>query len=259
MEVEYGRTNYVDRFINLDQFTQLAKALGDIDPVFEAIAHAMLGTGLRVSGALQIPVGPCKLNKSWKRAAELKHAQQEFQDFYYVPKGGGSKKCIFCTETMSFIQNIYVKDYYTERRDKYKSRHGELPSNEILWLNENGKPLKYHDICQAFADASKAIGLKVTSHFLRHTYATFVVWNWFKANDIKPSLTFLNDVYFAVKDQLGHDSPRSTELYIRTILRVKADVWLPKLIPSLTSSVEKNMREDVRNQLNSVFSLIALQ
>ncbi|EIW7863741.1 site-specific integrase [Vibrio parahaemolyticus] len=89
---------------------------------------------------------------------------------------------MFATETMELIHDIYIRQYYEERCNKYKFTHGKEPSNSLLWMNKNGKPIKYHDIQNAFKRASEAIGIKVTSHYLRHTFATYVVLNWFNAN-----------------------------------------------------------------------------
>ncbi|HHI4966775.1 TPA: site-specific integrase [Vibrio parahaemolyticus] len=254
MEVTESHTDQVHHFINLNQFAKLASALGEIDPVYKAIAHAMIQTGLRVGGVLQVPSGPCRQNPNWRRAKELTNEGEEYQEFIYIPKGKkGLKKCMFATETMELIHDIYIRQYYEERCNKYKFKHGKEPSNSLLWMNKNGKPIKYHDIQNAFKRASEAIGSKVTSHYLRHTFATYVVLNWFNANGLQASLAATKDVHYAVKDQLGHSSIDSTEVYIRTLLRVKAIAWLPKLIPSLKKKTDENMPLNVQEKINSVF------
>ncbi|EGQ8084607.1 TPA: site-specific integrase [Vibrio parahaemolyticus] len=98
-----------------------------------------------------------------------------------------------------------------------------------------------------------ATGIKVTSHYLRHTFATYVVLNWFNANGLQASLAATKDVHYSVKDQLGHSSIDSTEVYIRTLLRVKAVAWRPKLIPSLEKKTDENMPQNVQEKINSVF------
>jgi integrase len=254
LEVTESRTDQAHHFINLKQFAKLASALGDIDPVYEAIAHAMLQTGLRAGGAMQIPAGPCRQNPNWLRTKELTHSREEYQELTYLPKGKKHlKKCLFFTETMEFIQDIYIDQYYEERCNKYEEKYGEKPPNSLLWMNENGKPIKYHDIQSAFSDASEVIGFKVTSQYMRHTFATYVVLNWFNANNIEVSINALKDVHYAVKDQLGHSGLESTEVYIRTLLRVKAKAWLPNLIPSLKKKAEGNMPLNVQEKINSVF------
>ncbi len=254
MEITESYMDQAHHFIDLNQFAALASELGDIDPVYEAIAHTMLQTGLRVGGVLQVPAGPCRQNPNWLRAKELSNEDLEYQEMTYLPKGKKKlKTCMFATETMDFIHNIYICQHYEERCNKYKAKHGEFPPNSLLWLNKNGKPIKYHDIQKAFTIASEAIGLKVTSHYLRHTFATYVVLNWFKANNLQPSLVATKDVHYAVKDQLGHKSFDTTEIYIRTLLRVKAKAWLPKLIPSLKKKAEENMALSVQEKINSVF------
>ncbi|EJE4697181.1 TPA: hypothetical protein ACN310_004420 [Vibrio parahaemolyticus] len=52
----------------------------------------------------------------------------------------------------------------------------------------------------------------MTSLYLRHTFATYVVLNWCNANGLQASLAATKDVHYAVKDQLGHSSIDSTEL-----------------------------------------------
>ena len=255
-EIVHSQTSYADKVINLQQFVELATALGEDDPVYEAIAHAMLQTGLRIEGVMQWPVGPGGNNKAWLRYAEMKHKEQGHQYLYYWPKGKKKiKKCLVMLETMESIHNIYVTKYYKDRYHKYEKRFGSPPPSDCLWLNKHGKPITKADVWSAFRKASKKIGFKVTPHVLRHTCATYIVWNYFKTNDIPVNIKFAQDVYYAVKDQLGHESIESTEIYIRTILKVQAEAWLPELTPSLKESANRNIPEKVQQKLARYFEL----
>jgi site-specific recombinase XerD len=255
-EIVLSQTDYADRIINLEQFLALSTELGKDDPVYEAIAHAMLQTGLRIEGAMEWPVGPGGYNKGWLRYAEMKHKGLGHQYLHYWPKGNKMiTKCLVMFETMESIHNIYIAKHYQDRYHKYEKRYDSPPLSSCLWLNKRGKPITKDDIWRAFRNASKRINLKVVPHFLRHTCATYIVWNYFKSNDMPVNIKFAQDVYYAVKDQLGHASIESTEIYIRTILKVQAEAWLPELTPSLKEKANRNIPEKVKQKLDRYFDL----
>lgn len=254
------KTDFAESFVSIEKFITLVAALHDIDPVYAAIAYMMYGTGLRIGGVVQVPIGPCKLNPNWMLWAELKHEGLADQDLTYVPKGKkGHKKCMVPTHIMKLVHDTYIKPFYEERAQIYASKRqyggGKRPPSNLLWLNKNGKIIFANDIQKAFKIASKKIGFKVKPHFMRHSFATYVVLNYFKSIEMEPNSAFASDVHFAVKEQLGHSKITTTELYINTVNRVKAKVWLPKLTPLQESKIDKNISTEVRETILKIFGM----
>lgn len=77
---------------------------------------------------------------------------------------------------------------------------------DALFYNKMGKPIKYNDLYYLIKTIGNRSGLKwLTPHKFRHTFGTILY------HDKK------NLIY--VRDQMGHSSVKTTEIYINTIFR----------------------------------------
>ena len=253
------KTDVASEIVSQEKFYILAAALGDIDPVFEGIAYMMYETGLRLGGVLQVPIGPSKLNPDWMSWAELDHEGLDFQFLYYIYKGKKRiEKCIVNTSVMKIVHDKYVlpkydkdddvehddkKRNYEERAQLYASKRnrgaGKRPSTDNMWLNKHGKIIHGFDVHRAFAIAREKIGFYVVPHFLRHSYATYTVLNYLRVYgiDLDAADATLENIHYAVKEQLGHSDIGTTELYIKTIKRVKSNFIMPHLSPLQKSEI----------------------
>lgn len=188
-------TDYKEKVVNDAEFRLLADALIEIDPVFEKIAYMMVTTGVRVGGVTQFPIGANRQNPKWLRYPELHKTKRKFQNLVYIPKGGKRKlQCIVLTEALGVLHNEYITTIRKERVVLHQERYG-VRSEVPLWLNSHGKEVNKNDIWEAFRLASKKIGRRITPHFLRHTYASYVVYYYFKANGLTPSLAYAHDIH----------------------------------------------------------------
>jgi integrase len=246
-------SDYKEKIVNDTEFKLLSEALREVDPVYEKISYMMVTTGLRVGGVIQIPVGADRLNPEWLRYPDLEAANRKFQKLVYLPKGGKRKlTCIVITEALGVLHDEYISTVRKERAVLHRENHGGR--NEVpLWLNRNGKLVNRNDIWNAFRLASKKIGRRITPHFLRHTYASYVVYYYFKANGLTPSLAYAHDIHEQLRIQLGHSDMKTTCMYIRTVIRVKMEAWLPVLTPMMKQEVDTHLPGHVLAAMTSFF------
>lgn len=238
-------SDYKEKIVNSSEFKTFSDALSDIDPVFEKIAYMMVTTGLRVGGITQLPIGANRLNPQWLRYPELREKNRKFQELVYIPKGRKRKlKCIVLTEALAVLHEGYITTVRRVRVDLYREKHkGQL--DVPLWLNKHGKEVNKFDIWEAFRSASKRLGRRITPHFMRHTYASYVVYNYFKANGLSPSLAYAHDIHEQLRIQLGHSDMKTTYMYIRTVIRTKMEAWLPVLTPFMKQEIDTHLSGQV--------------
>jgi len=239
LEPEVHILDYKDVVLSNDEYARLSAALTEIDPVYDLIAFMMVTTGLRIGGVVQVPLGSDTRNPGWLRYPELKAKGVAFQKLTYVPKGKKHLlRCSVLTESLKRLHTEYIAGHRKERLKLFAQRFpGETAP---LWLTAVGKPVEFHDIWNAFRDASSVAGRRVTPHHLRHTYATYVVYHYFKSHGLKPNLAYAHDIHEALRIQLGHMDIEVTKRYIRTVIRTEADAWLPILTPHVGQIVQEN-------------------
>jgi site-specific recombinase XerD len=243
--------DFKDVILNPAQYDQLAEQLRLVDPVYEMIAYSMVTSGLRIGGVMQIPVGGDERNPHWLRYPELERTGAEFQKLAYLPKG---KKrvlsCLVLTAALKLVHEKYIRPLRSARAKIYTSNHsGAAP----LWLTATGKRVMDYDVWTAFRTASSALGRQICPHHLRHTYATYVVYNYFKAHGLKPNLAYAHDIHEQLKLQLGHSDLETTKSYIRTVIRTEMEAWLPVLTPHVKLNVEKDLSTHVMTAVAKFF------
>lgn len=238
-------SDYADRVLNDGEFKTLFEALKNDDPVYAYIAYMMVTVGLRIGGVLQIPLGANKLNPRWLRYPELSQRQLKFQRLSYLPKGRKKvMKCMVLTSALAVLHREYILPIRKLLTVLPRSNK-RVADQSVLWVNKHGKQVKDYDVWAAFRRASNIVGRRVTPHFLRHTYATYVVYYYFKEKNIKPSLAYAHDIHEQLRIQLGHSSLETTKLYISTIIRVEMEAWLPFLTPHAKRDIEAHIPSQV--------------
>lgn len=236
--------DYKEFVLNHDEYTKLSEALHAVDPVYELIGYMMVTTGLRIGGVFQIPVGADKRNPKWLRYPDLKSSGVLFQKLTYEPKGNKRLlKCIILTASLKVLHEQYIQTIRKKRAEIYKSKFRSV--DVPLWLNRNGKQVQKNDVWNAFREVSESLGRRIVPHHLRHTYATYIIYNYFKAHGLKPNLAYAHDIHEQLSSQLGHSDIEVTKMYIRTVIRTETEAWLPILTPHVKHSVEGLMSDHV--------------
>ncbi|MFJ3466666.1 tyrosine-type recombinase/integrase [Pseudomonas sp. NPDC090201] len=246
-------SDYKDKILTHREFSVLSDELEKLDPVYKYIAYMMVTTGLRIGGAIQIPLGADALNPGWLRYPELHASGSSFQKLAYIPKGRkGVRRCIVVTDALGVLHNEYVTLVRPKRAVAYQHDNG-INSSVPLWLNSKGKEVTRHEIWAAFRAVSELIGRRITPHFLRHTYASYIVYHYFKANGLTPNLAYIHDIHEQLRIQLGHRDIETTKKYIRTVISVKMEAWLPVLTPHVRQLVDKNLPGKVLAAVTNFF------
>lgn len=241
--MEYS-DDYKGSVISMDQFYDLWNTLYKDDPVYAVMAATMMQTFLRVGGVVQMPLAPNKLNKNWKRYAQLSELDTH-QNLNYRKKGGGKANCLVHKETMRLIHEEYLIPFRGHRQELFINNYsisihaikkGVTSSDNFLWLNKHGTPVSIKEIQSAFHRAQEKLGFNVTCHFMRHTGATQLLYYWGKSKGTDICEHHKTTIHAFLKRQLGHSNIETTLYYIRTIENLMAEeeylAYLPNAIPA---------------------------
>ncbi|MDI1231649.1 MAG: site-specific integrase [Methylobacter sp.] len=248
--------NYTEYVISMDKYFELYKRLKKIDPVYAVMAQTMMQTCLRVGNTCQIPLSHSPLNPDWKLWPELNSLDLEFLKFHHIAKGGKLTWCYVWPATIKSIYNDYIDPFYAERKKLYNERYikrkntslkqGQviLP-NDILWLNENGTPVKPYMLEAAF----RSTKMDIHPHCLRHTGATHLLWNYCNLKGIDPDERMAAQFHSFLQNQLGHHSIETTRYYIRTITCKRAQLVVPFALPGNREQLDKRLPEGAAEKM----------
>ena len=260
------KKDYKDRIISIAKYTKLYNALKKIDPVYAVMAQTMMQTFLRVGNTCEMPLHTDRFNKYFPTWPEYKREKGDAgtQKFRCIAKGQKLITIDIYPFTIEAIYNDYIKPHFHERKALYESKYmtrkngslryakGRYLPEDILWLNENGAPVKPYMVEQAFRDT----GLGINPHMLRHSGASHTLWNYCDLNGISPDVRLAAQFQEILQDQLGHASLETTRMYIRTILKDKASKFMPFAIPQkkkMTKAAKKKFTAEIESETRAFF------
>ncbi len=227
LRVKSSPTSNSYRALSRTEFSKLRQHLRNIDVVYEMIALFMVETGLRITAALEVT------EKDFQGILPLHSSGKTLNDTIdreYIAKGDIKKYYDLPLRTIWGIQEQYLARMQPERSHKHLLRCERLNSDHYnenaMWILENGKEVKGHDVWKAFNDVSKIMGRttkRITPHWLRHTFATWTIMDIANKKNISlentgstPNPIFVS----ALQQKLGHASILSTMRYITTALKL---------------------------------------
>jgi integrase len=203
-----------------------------IDPVYAAIAEMGVESGLRISALLR-DVTHEWFSNTWKSLNHGGVTPEDLKDLPYINKGGKRLTARAPYRVAIEIRNIYIAGYYTDRKNQNMLSKWQNEGNG-LWFREDGKPITYTDVMKAFRKASVEMGRTVgidsiTSHWLRHTFATWTIIDGVEQENKQRSDNNLLDLrrleptdvprlLFWLEARLGHVSGKTTTRYITTAM-----------------------------------------
>ncbi|NWF36668.1 hypothetical protein [Mariprofundus sp. KV] len=257
-------SDYKDRVISIEIYGKLYSRLLEIDPVYAVMAQTMMQTFLRVSNTCEMPLHKNDLNDYFQVWPEFQRVGGDTQKYRCRAKGNKLIKIDVFPFTLQSIYEDYIQPYYQERKELFESKYlvrknatlrfgqGRVLPEDILWLNANGTPIKPYMIEEAF----RATGLNVSPHWLRHTGATHTLWNYCRLNNIEPDVRLATTFQEILQEQLGHAGLETTRIYIRTIIKLKARMYMPFAIPQekkMNPALEAKMSQDVEETMALFF------
>jgi len=242
------RDDYRNSIISMEQWFQLYENLYEQDPVYAVMAATMMQTFLRIGGVMQFPLGVTSKNVHWKRYAQLKTGNKQYQRLNYIKKGQSPSSCMVHVSTMKMIYEEYLEPLYEEREILYLEKYiykksakkqSRDANTKFTWLNKNGTPVSMRELQDAFKKASDVLGFEATPHTLRHTGATQLLYRWGKEKGIEITDANTNDIHSWLKYQLGHQNVETTKLYVTTVHRLQSENIIIELLAStLPTSLE---------------------
>lgn len=192
-------TSRLPTVLSLREVDQLLSAFPE--PRFQAFFALIYDAGLRISEAIQLKVGDID------RAREVIHI---------LGKGNKERQVKLGDHTYALLQSYWREVRAQEPRSEPVSK--ETP----LFSNGQGAPISRFAARRALAEAALKAGIakRVNPHCLRHSFA---VHQLEAGTDLR-----------VVQVQLGHDSIRSTQVYLQvsTRLILKAPSPLDALVPT---------------------------
>lgn len=264
--------DYVDSVISMTDFWKIYEHLCGIDEVYAVMAYCEFATLMRIEGLVcNFPLTHNKLNPHFKPYAlaerVAKNGGIRMQDLHYKAKGGGIKTTQLSISVHKIFNDEYIKSSicsYEQRFKKYQDRYcntvwaenkHRTPQMRFCWLNKNGTPVSIREYQKAFEDTAKALGIKIHSHMLRHTGATQLLWRYLKEHNLTASHTnelLVADAHLMLQKLLGHQSVKTTRMYVKTIERMIQTEKLSMLLNSALSTSRKHHDELIKG--NKVLS-----
>jgi len=118
----------------------------------------------------------------------------------------------------------WLDRYVAESRPQLlaRRRHGRPPAREALFLNFRGHRLTERSVQRLVEGYAAELGLKVTPHTLRHSFATHMLDG---GADLR-----------VIQELLGHESLNTTQVYTHVSQRRIRDVYLKAHPRALTTS-----------------------
>lgn len=226
LKVKPSPINFTYHAISQEEYIHLEERLGNIDKVYVLIANLMVETGLRSAAALEVKEADFKYLFRYLSSGRKK---DESVKLNYISKGGDMKKCDIPIRTIERVQKEYLSREYVKRRKLYTDRCdrlGKKYNEDTIWLTEKGKEVNYTDLRLAFIDASERMGRiknRITSHWMRHTFATWTLMSFSEKNNIPLNGTGVSvDIRLRniLMAKLGHASDTSTMKYIITAIEL---------------------------------------
>ncbi|UPT78167.1 site-specific integrase [Sulfurovum sp. XGS-02] len=234
IKVKPDPEKYVYHALPRFDYHHFEKELEKIDIVYAMIAHFMVETGLRIKPTVKVREDSFRnylidINKGKSIDEKRSHLQDNFRKMSYVAKGGLVKNCDLPIRTIINIKEKYLSRVYPIRKklhsDKYSDRPEKLDEN-AMWILENGRIVNEGDIRRAFKQASEVIGYTVeviTPHWLRHTFATWILIDYFQKMEIPFTGTGVTPDVMAMgilAEKLGQVNPETALIYTRTAFKM---------------------------------------
>ncbi len=167
--------------LTLDKVEQLLEQPRGIEPKEirdKAMLELLYATGIRVSELISLRVSDLNLSLEYIRCGTQKKSRM-------IPIGSQAKAAL--------------KKYMEKGRCKLI----EMPEEQILFVNCNGKPMTRQGFWKIIKSYTKKAGIdeEITPHMLRHSFAAHLIEN---GADLK-----------SVQQMLGHSDISSTQVYVK--------------------------------------------
>ncbi|HIQ51510.1 MAG TPA: recombinase XerC [Nautiliaceae bacterium] len=144
------------------------------------------------------------------RVSELRNLNLNdinLEDKFLIVKQGKGRKDRVIPLSDKIID--LIKEYLKWREERFKGKEIE---KEAFFLNKNGRRISTVSLEKIVRNLGKKIGIKVTCHMLRHSFATHMLEN---GADIR-----------VIQEILGHEKLSTTQIYTKVTTKYLREVYL---------------------------------
>jgi len=144
------------------------------------------------------------------RVSELRNLNLtdiNFEDKFLIVRQGKGRKDRVIPLSDKVIE--LIKEYLKWREEKFKDKNIE---KEALFLNKSGKRISTVSLEKIVRNLGKKVGIKVTCHMLRHSFATHMLEN---GADIR-----------VIQEILGHEKLSTTQIYTKVTTKYLKEIYL---------------------------------
>lgn len=215
------------------------------DMVYQVIATVIWTTGLRPRDLLQIPYRGKDHNSDFiPYDADDIPSDLDSRQLNFLFRSKGKHRSI---EFPGMLWQAICKHYIPVRRHRaelHRQKYGVTPNNQMLFLTKEGEPVKSHRMRYAFgkvctlaraaageADDKQFSGRRYNPRMLRHSFATYFVYEHLKSQDLigKP-YQYNPAVDEKLRRMLGHSDIETTyKFYVHLVNRFHSDDLLRDL------------------------------
>jgi len=199
--------NEAFRYLDRLQVERLIKSTVKHSTI-NTMVRLALQTGLRRSELISFPIGYVFDPSDAPSDANVFKVKLEASEMRL--KGNRSRTIFISSLLMKRLWHYRIYD-----RPKSRSELGEL-SDQPLFLTKFGEP--YSEKTTVFNYVlRRRLGISAGAHILRHTYATYTLY------ELTMRKTVLDPLLY-VRDRLGHASVTTTEKYLHSISELEIEV-----------------------------------
>lgn len=203
-EIMLSETRQAIRFLTLEQITACGEVLTNL--THQLMFELMVRTGLR---QMECRTFPDAYVFDPARRKDLQPGQKI--RLYIDPKHMEIKfaKPRDIDLPYDLMEKLWA--YSVRRRQARANNNRQGEEFPHLFLTEGGVPYTKDALSGLFRKLSLRVGLKVTAHMLRHSYATYLLWS------LRKSATFQGEPLLYVRDRLGHSDVSTTTIYLHLV------------------------------------------
>ncbi|AEY65754.1 site-specific integrase [Clostridium sp. BNL1100] len=205
--------SYRDKFIHREHIPQILCLFDDV--VYAIIALIIWRTALRPKELFQLPYRGIGLNSGLRRYQD--YVLETLSPILFEFESKGKRRSInFPPDLWAFICRIWMPKR-VERATLFREKHGVMPPNSALFISKNGIIVTRKMLRDNFlkvTEIDECPEKKITPYMLRHSFATYFVFNALKQCDLLGKAYAYNAIIDqSLREWMGHTDIDTTYKY----------------------------------------------
>ncbi len=222
--IQNGRPTHVniekDKFVHRENISKIIKLFDD--EVYAFMAFIIWATALRPKDLFQLPYRGTGLNAGLKRYQD--DELEKLTDILFEFESKGKRRSI---KMPAYLWTSICSSWMPKRAERaalYCKKHGVMPPNTALFLTKKGDIVTRKMLSDNFTKVAlkdECPEKRLTPKMLRHSFATYFVFNMLKKNNLLGKAYVYNAVIDdALREWMGHtDIAITYKYYVHLINR----------------------------------------